>query len=124
MRIIQKNELEKRADMEGWICLYRKILENPIICKDSDYLSVWIYLLLNATHKEIPALFKGEKIMYSFNFDNGIPPKCFSASTVASITVSTALFAPLFFKNKPPTIVPLTPKIVPQIIFLVNNYRN
>lgn len=48
--------------MEGWIKIHRKILENPIICKDSDYLAVWIYLLLNATHKEIPALFKGKKI--------------------------------------------------------------
>lgn len=48
--------------MEGWIKIHRKILENPIICKDSDYLAVWIYLLLNATHKETPALFKGKKI--------------------------------------------------------------
>ena len=48
--------------MEGWIKIHRKILENPIVCKDSAYLSVWIYLLLNATHKEIPALFKGQKI--------------------------------------------------------------
>ena len=53
---------ERRKQMEGWIKIHRKMLENPIICKDSDYLSVWIYLLLNATHKEIPALFKGEKI--------------------------------------------------------------
>lgn len=49
--------------MEGWIKIHRRILENPIICKDSDYLAVWIYLLLNATHKEIPALFKGKKII-------------------------------------------------------------
>ena len=49
--------------MEGWIKIHRKILENPIICKDSDYLSIWIYLLLNATHKQIPALFKGQKII-------------------------------------------------------------
>lgn len=49
--------------MEGWIKIYRKILDNPIICKDSDYLSIWIYLLLNATHKEIPAIFNGEKII-------------------------------------------------------------
>lgn len=49
--------------MEGWIKIHRKILDNPIICKDSDYLAVWIYLLLNATHKEIPALFKGKKII-------------------------------------------------------------
>ena len=31
--------------------------------KDSDYLSVWIYLLLKATHAEYPVLFKGEKIV-------------------------------------------------------------
>ena len=48
--------------MEGWIKIHRKMLDNPIIGKDSDYLSVWIYLLLNATHKEIPALFKGKRI--------------------------------------------------------------
>lgn len=49
--------------MEGWIKIHRKILDNPIVCKDSDYLSVWIYLLLNATHKDIPAVFKGKKII-------------------------------------------------------------
>lgn len=49
--------------MEGWIKIHRKMLENPIVCKDNETLSIWIYLLLNATHKEIPALFKGEKII-------------------------------------------------------------
>lgn len=49
--------------MEGWVCLYRKILENPIICKDSDYFAVWCYLLLSATHKKTSALFKGKKIV-------------------------------------------------------------
>ena len=48
--------------MEGWIKLHRKILDNPIVMKDSDYLAVWIYLLLNATHKEVDMLFKGERI--------------------------------------------------------------
>lgn len=48
--------------MEGWIKLYRKILDNPINCKDSDYFSVWIYLLLNATHTEYDTVFKGERI--------------------------------------------------------------
>lgn len=46
----------------GYIKLHRKLLNNPIVMKDADYLAVWIYLLLNATHKEIPALFKGKKI--------------------------------------------------------------
>ena len=47
---------------EGWVKSYRKILENPIVCKDADYFAVWNYLLLSATHKETPALFKGKKI--------------------------------------------------------------
>lgn len=48
--------------MEGWIKLHRKTLDNPVVCKDSDYLSVWIYLLLNATHQEYDTLFKGKRI--------------------------------------------------------------
>ena len=48
--------------MEGWIKLHRKTLDNPIITKDSDYLAVWIYLLLNATHQEYDTLFKGKRI--------------------------------------------------------------
>lgn len=48
--------------MDGYIKLHRKILENPIVCKDSEYFAIWSYLLLNATHKEYQSLFKGEKI--------------------------------------------------------------
>ncbi len=48
--------------MEGWIQLHRKILDNPIVCRDSETLAIWIYLLLNATHKETTAIFKGQKI--------------------------------------------------------------
>jgi hypothetical protein len=47
----------------GYIKLHRKILENPIVCKDCETFSIWVYLLLNATHEEIPALFKGNKII-------------------------------------------------------------
>ena len=50
-------------DENGYIKLYRKMLQNPIVCKDSDYLSLWIYLLLNATHSEYPERFRGEKII-------------------------------------------------------------
>lgn len=49
--------------MSGWIKLHRKILDNPVVCKDSDHIAVWAYLLLNATHKEYPALFSGKKIL-------------------------------------------------------------
>ena len=47
---------------QGWISLHRKILDNPIVCKDSDYFSVWCYLLLNATHDEYDVEFKGKRI--------------------------------------------------------------
>lgn len=47
----------------GYIKLYRKILDNPIIFKDSDHVAIWIYLLLNATHKPTQATFKGKKII-------------------------------------------------------------
>ena len=46
----------------GWIKLHRKVLDNPVVMKDADHLAVWVYLLLNATHKDIPALFGGKKI--------------------------------------------------------------
>ena len=49
--------------MEGWIKLYRQVLDNPIVCKDSDHIAVWMYILLNATHKEYPAVFSGKKII-------------------------------------------------------------
>ncbi len=49
--------------MEGWIKLHRKTLDNPIVMKDSAHFAVWAYLLLNATHAERPALFKGQRIM-------------------------------------------------------------
>lgn len=48
--------------MEGYIKLYRKLLENPILWKDHDYLALWLYLLLKATHREIQEIFKGEVI--------------------------------------------------------------
>lgn len=48
--------------MDGWIKLHRKVLDNPIVTKDNDHLAVWIWLLLNASHREHPAVFNGEKI--------------------------------------------------------------
>lgn len=47
--------------VEGWIKIYRKTLDNPIVTKDGDYLAIWIYLLLNATHKEYDVLFGGKR---------------------------------------------------------------
>jgi len=47
--------------MEGYIKLHRKMLENPIICKDGDTIAIWIYLLMNATYKPYDVLFKGKR---------------------------------------------------------------
>ncbi len=49
--------------MDGWISLHRKILSNPIVCKDADHVAIWIYLLLNATHSEIKMVFGGTSII-------------------------------------------------------------
>ena len=46
----------------GYVKIYRKMLDNPVVCKDSDYLAVWIYLLLSAAHEGYQVIFKGEKI--------------------------------------------------------------
>lgn len=47
----------------GYIKLYRKLLDNPVVCKDSDHLAVWIYLLLNATHQKQKMIFEGKVIV-------------------------------------------------------------
>lgn len=49
--------------MEGWIKLHRKVLDNPVVCKDGETLAIWVYLLANATHGQIPMLFGGKKII-------------------------------------------------------------
>lgn len=41
----------------GYIKLYRQILDNPVVCKDSDHFAIWVYLLLNATHDNCDAVF-------------------------------------------------------------------
>lgn len=48
--------------MAGWIKVHRKMLDNPIVCKDADYLSIWMYLLLNATHTNYDSIFNGKRI--------------------------------------------------------------
>ncbi len=46
---------------DGWIKLHRSTLENPIVCKDSDHLAVWVYLLMKVTHKEYDTIFEGRR---------------------------------------------------------------
>lgn len=47
---------------EGYIKLYRKLLDNPIVTKDADHLAIWIYLLLEARKFEKDAYLGGKKI--------------------------------------------------------------
>lgn len=47
---------------KGYIRLYRKILDNPVVNKDNDHLSVFIYLLLTANHSEKKVIFNGNQI--------------------------------------------------------------
>lgn len=48
--------------MAGWIKLYRKLLDNPIVMKDGDHLAIWTYLLLNAQHENYRTIFGGKSI--------------------------------------------------------------
>lgn len=46
----------------GWIKLHRKIWQNPIVTKDPDHFTLWIYLLTHATHQDFDTLWQGERI--------------------------------------------------------------
>ena len=46
--------------MEGWISLYRKLLDNEIMRKPPLYLKVWIWLLLKAQHSDYGNLKRGQ----------------------------------------------------------------
>lgn len=46
----------------GYIKMYRSILDNPIVCKDSEVFSIWCYLLLEATHDGYETLFGNQRI--------------------------------------------------------------
>lgn len=50
------------SDEGGWVKIYRSLLNNPIVMKDTDHIGVWIWLLLNATHKPYDTLFGGKRI--------------------------------------------------------------
>ena len=47
--------------MEGWIKLYRKLIENPIFLKP-ELLQLFIYCLLKANHETQRIIFNGQEI--------------------------------------------------------------
>lgn len=48
---------------EGYIKLYRKLLDNPIVTKDAEHLAIWVYLLLEARKFEKESYLGGKKII-------------------------------------------------------------
>lgn len=58
-RIIEKKEKPSNGE---YVYIPRDVLDNPVVWKDSDHACVWLYLLLSATPKEIPADFGGSQI--------------------------------------------------------------
>lgn len=52
--------MQKTSNDTGWICLHRKLLDNPI-CEKADYLAVWVHLLLMANHKETTFIWNNKK---------------------------------------------------------------
>lgn len=52
--------MQKISNDTGWVCLHRKLLDNPI-CEKADYLAVWVHLLLMANHKETTFIWNNKK---------------------------------------------------------------
>lgn len=50
------------SEHNGYIALHRKLLDNPVVCKDADHLAIWVWLLLKASWKESDVLFNGKRI--------------------------------------------------------------
>ena len=47
---------------KGYIYLHRKIIDNPIVCKDAEHFAIWIYLLLKASHSDREYIFDGKRM--------------------------------------------------------------
>lgn len=48
-------------NLDGWIKLHRKVLDNPIVCKDAETFAIWIYMLLSAAHEGTDVVFRGKR---------------------------------------------------------------
>lgn len=48
---------------KGYVKIYRSLFDNPIVCKDTDHLAVWLYLLCEATFSDRAIVFGGKKII-------------------------------------------------------------
>lgn len=48
--------------MNGWIKLHRRVLDNPIVFKDSAHAAVWLYLLMSVAYEPCETILNGKKI--------------------------------------------------------------
>lgn len=48
---------------EGYIKIYRKIWDNPIVTKDPDHLAIWIFLLTEAKYEQQKSLLGGKTVL-------------------------------------------------------------
>lgn len=48
---------------KGWVKLHRSLLDNPI-CRKPNYLSIFVFLLLKANHKDKNIIVEGKKNNY------------------------------------------------------------
>ena len=49
--------------MTGFVKVKREILDDPTIFRDPDYVTVWLYLMLNAVFAPVEVSFHGQRIM-------------------------------------------------------------
>lgn len=47
--------------MKGWVCLHRQLMDHPRF-RDPDWVSVWICILLKATHQPFRVTFDGREV--------------------------------------------------------------
>lgn len=80
----------------GWICLHRKLIDNPIISK-SKYLAVWIYLLLSVNGQENSFIWNNKKV--TLKRGQGIVSQL-EMSKVLKINISTINRILKYFENE------------------------
>ena len=50
------------VEIDGYVKIYRAMLDHPVVTKDAETWAVWSYILLSATHKPKDVLFGGKRI--------------------------------------------------------------
>ncbi|MEW6159008.1 MAG: hypothetical protein AB1813_16410, partial [Verrucomicrobiota bacterium] len=54
--------MENESNQNGWIKLHRKLADHPMYCHDSEWVHLWVHLLICATHRSRRVMFGGQEI--------------------------------------------------------------